>query len=77
MPEVYTEENKLFHKNNTGNSGSSNGRARLTEEDVKNIRLRRKQGENIKTVYQDYKDKLTYGSFSNVWTYQNWKNIIV
>lgn len=77
MPEVYTEENKLFHKNNTGNAGSSNGRARLTEEEVKNIRLRRKNGENIKQVYEDYKNKLTYGSFSNVWTYQNWKNIIV
>lgn len=23
------------------------------------------------------KDKLSYGSFTNVWTYQNWKNIIV
>ena len=77
MPEVYTEENKLFHKNNTGNTGSSNGRARLTEEEVKSIRSRRKNGENIKQVYEDYKNKLTYGSFSNVWTYQNWKNIIV
>ena len=28
-------------------------------------------------VYEDYKDKLTLGSFKNVWTYQNWKNIIV
>ena len=28
-------------------------------------------------VYQDYQDKITYGSFTNVWTYQNWKNIIV
>ena len=77
MPEVYTEENKKFHKNNTANTGSSNGRARLTEQDVKNIRLRRKKGENIRKVYEDYRDKITYGSFTNVWTYQNWKNIIV
>lgn len=69
MPEVYTEENKEFHLHNTGNSGSSNGRARLTEEDVYNIRLRRKNGENRKTVYEDYKDLLTFGSFNNVWTY--------
>lgn len=77
MPEVYTEENKKFHLHNTANKGSKNGRACLTEEDVYNIRLRRKNGENIRKVYEDYKDKLTFGSFSNVWTYQNWKNIVV
>ena len=31
MPEVYTEENKEFHKHNTANSGSQNGRSKLTE----------------------------------------------
>jgi len=31
MPEVYTKENKDFHKHNTGQKGSSNGRAKLTE----------------------------------------------
>lgn len=77
MPEVYTEENKEFHKHNTANNGSKNGRSRLTEEDVQAIRIRRKNGEKLLDVYQDYADKLTYGSFTNVWTYQNWKNIIV
>ena len=77
MPEVYTPENKLFHLHNTGNSGSENGRARLTEQEVYNIRLRRKNGENRNEVYKDYKDKLTFGSFNNVWSYQNWKNIVV
>lgn len=77
MEEVYTPENKRFHAHNTGNKGSKNGRARLNEEDVRTIRLRRKNGENIREVYKDYADKLTYGSFSNVWTYQNWKNIVV
>lgn len=77
MMEVYTEENKEFHKHNTSNAGSQNGRSKITEEDVKNIRIRRKNGENIRIVYEDYADKLTYGSFTNVWTYQNWKNIEV
>ena len=75
--EVYTEENKSFHSRNTGNQGSTNGRSRLTEEEVYNIRLRKKRGEKLKNVYQDYKDKVTYGSFTNVWSYQNWKNITV
>lgn len=77
MPEVYTKENKEYHLHDTANIGSQNSRARLTQQDVKNIRLRRKNGENMSKVYEDYKDKLTKGSFSNVWTYQNWKNIIV
>ena len=77
MPEVYTEENKKFHKNNTANKGSKNGRSKLTEEDVKNIRLRKKNGESLSQVYLTYSDKLTYKSFANVWSYRNWKNIII
>ena len=77
MEEVYTPENKEFHKHNTANKGSKNGRSRLTEDEVRDIRIRRKQGEILSEVYKDYQDKITYGSFTNVWTYQNWKNIIV
>ena len=77
LPEVYTKENKQFHAHNTANKGSSNGRAKLTESDVRNIRIRRKNGEALQEVYQDYQNKLTLGSFANVWSYQNWKNIVV
>lgn len=77
MMEVYTPENKKYHLCDTANKGSKNGRARLTEEEVKDIRLRRKAGEKLSEVYKDYKDKITKGSFENVWTYQNWKDIIV
>lgn len=77
MEEVYTNENRIFHSHNTSNKGSKNGRSKLTENDVKNIRLRRKNGEKLSIVYKDYSDKLTYKSFTNVWTYQNWKDIIV
>ena len=77
MEEVYTPEIKEFHRHNTANKGSKNGRSRLTETDVRNIRIRRKNGEKLLDVYQDYQDKITYGSFTNVWTYQNWKNIVV
>ena len=63
-----TEENRNFHKHNSGNRGSGNGRAKLTEQDVYNIRLRlrRKNGETLSEVYEDYKDLLTKGSFINV-----------
>lgn len=77
MEEVYTPENKLFHAHNTANKGSKNGRSKLNEDEVRQIRLRRKNGDKLLDVYQDYSNKLTYKSFTNVWTYQNWKNIIV
>lgn len=77
MPEVYTKENKDFHLHNTSNSGSKNGRSKLTEEDVRILRTRKKNGESLSEVYKDYQDKLTYKSFENVWSYRNWKNIIV
>lgn len=78
MPEVYTPENKEFHRHNTGQIGSSNGRAKLTEEDVLAIRLRRKNGENMNDVYEDYKyTGMTIRSFQNTWLGYNWKNIKV
>lgn len=66
MMEVYTPENKAFHLHDTANKGSKNGRAILTEEDVRNIRLRKKHGEAKKDVYKDYCKKMTEGSFSCV-----------
>ena len=50
---------------------------KLKKDEVRTIRLRRKNGDNIREVYKDYQDKLTYRSFTNVWTYQYWKNMIV
>ena len=50
MPEVYTEENIKFHVHDTGQKGSENGRALLTEEDVIAIRMRKKQGESCKEI---------------------------
>lgn len=78
MPEVYTKENKEFQRCNTGNTGASNGRSLLTEEDVYNIRLRRKNGEKEKDVYNDYKHTgIKERSFRNTWLGYNWKHIVV
>ena len=66
MPEVYTEENIRYHKEHTANPGTYNGRAKLSEEDVRNIRIRFKNGESIDSIYEDYKDKNTKKSFLNV-----------
>ena len=58
-------------------SGSQNGRAKIKEEDVFSIRLRKKNGETVSEVQKDYEHILTRGSFNNIWYFQNWKNIIV
>lgn len=75
--DVYTEENRnyyLFERNS--HKGSTNGRAILTEQDVYNIRLRKKNGETRKEVHKDY-SYINLNTFSNVWYYQNWKHIVV
>lgn len=77
--DVYTEENRkyyLFQRNS--HPGSTNGRAKLTEEMVIDIRTRRKNGEKLSDVYKDYEyTGITLGSFKNTWSNQNWKNIVI
>ena len=77
--DVYTEENRqyyLFQRNS--HPGSTNGRAKLTEEMVIDIRTRKKNGEKLADVYKDYKSiGITLGSFRNTWYNCNWKNIVV
>lgn len=76
---VYTPENKAYYNyQRNSHPGSSNGRSKLNEQDVFNIRLRKKNGEKLSEVYEDYKHLgITYGSFKNIWNGYNWKNIIV
>ena len=75
MMEVYTKKNKEFHKNNTGLSGENNARTSLKNEDVVLIRNRKNKGEKRKAVYKDFQDKITFGSFTNIWYGYNWKGI--
>lgn len=75
MPEIYTPERIAYHKTHTGNSGSYNGRAKISDDDVRNIRLRVRDNEPIIQIYEDYKEKLTYRSFYNIARGYNWKHI--
>lgn len=73
--DVYTPENKAYYKNDTGSAGETNSRTKLTNEEVANIRVRKKAGEKQADVYEEFKDRLTRGSFRNLWYGYNWKNI--
>lgn len=75
MPEVYTPENREYHKQHTGNPGAYNGRAKVTIDDVKSIKKRKQLGESAKSIWQDYKTKLTYTAFSDIYHGYSWKNI--
>lgn len=77
--DVYTEENRqyyLFQRNS--HPGSSNGNAKLTEEMVKDIRIKKKEGMNRNDVYKEYKfTGITEQSFKQVWCNQSWKTIVI
>ncbi|MCG8399709.1 hypothetical protein LWS67_24790, partial [Bacillus atrophaeus] len=46
--------------------GENNGRAKLTEEDVINIRKAYNNHLKQKDVYEDYKDKISFSYFQNL-----------
>ena len=55
------------------NSGENNNTTKLTEREVLEIRDRIKNGENIKTVYEQYSDKITFSGFQGIYLGRNWK----
>ena len=70
MPEIYENRVSKFH-----GKGENNPNVKVTEEDVKEIRKRKLNGEQRKNVYADYADKLTLSGFQKIWYYKTWKDI--
>ena len=56
--------------------GSSNGRAKLTEEDVIKIRTLYAQGISKANCYKMFKNKITEGGFTRVWSGRTWTHIM-
>lgn len=66
MPEVYTEENKEYHKEKGRyKSGESHPSAKLTDQEVIEIR-KRYVNETATQIWQDYKDVYTLGSLKQI-----------
>lgn len=56
--------------------GENNGRALLTEEDVVLIRKAYNNHKRRKDVYKQFKDKITFGTFSAIWDGSIWSHIM-
>ena len=53
----------------------NNGRTKLTNEDVYDIREAYNKHLRRKDVYENYKDRITFGSFARIWDGSTWKGI--
>ena len=56
--------------------GEANGRAKLTENDIKAIRQAYNEHKKQKEVYQNYKDLISFNHFQNIWQGRVWKHIM-
>ena len=75
MPEVFTAENKKIHSSFSNHSGSNNGRAKLSEEDVKRIRyLKEKENYSNSEIYKLY-PQISTTSIRNIINYKTWASI--
>lgn len=56
--------------------GKNNGRAKITEQDVINIRLAYKNHLKQKDIYEQYKHLISFGHFQNIWQGKSWSHIM-
>lgn len=74
MPEVFTEENKKLHSS-LARRGQKNGNAKLTIEDIKNIRNEYENKKiNLKELYSHY-PLVSHTTIRDIINYKTWKNI--
>jgi group I intron endonuclease len=71
------ENKQIKHKKYNEQDGTKNSSSKLNEEEVLDIRTKKKNNLRFKDVYKDYSDKITKSCFSNAWTGKTYKNIIV
>ena len=70
-----TEGGDDYFGNNRIHLGESNGRALLTEEDVKYIRECYNAHIPFREIYVEYQNKISKRGLQKVWWFETWKNI--
>jgi group I intron endonuclease len=82
--ELISELKTLTHENGynvtkggdwRNNCGENNNTTILKEQDVIDIRRRIADGENIKTVYESYSNRITFSGFQGTYLGRNWKHL--
>lgn len=58
------------------NSGERNGKAKLTEQDIRDIREAYNNHQLKRNVYELYKDRVGESGFDKIWNWRTWKNIL-
>lgn len=56
--------------------GENNGRTKMTDKDVIFIRQSYSQHKKRKEVYENFKDKITFSAFAQIWDGTTWKHIM-
>ena len=82
--QYYDSYNNGYNETTGGDGGSQkghcqgelNGRAKLTQEDVIQIRIMYNQGRPRQECYELFKDKVSLSAFGMVWRGQTWKHIL-
>lgn len=83
MMEVYTLENRKFHRTHYGTlkypkiKKGPNDRKKLTRKEVREIRIRKNNGELMDDVYEDYKHIVSHRAFKSAWNYESWKEVVI
>lgn len=75
LPEVFTIENIEWHKKHLGELSLVQKNVKMTEADVKEIRRLRRANESRKSIYEQYKDRISFSAFNAIWYNQSWKGV--
>ena len=70
------ESGNKFDGGLTNVIGENNPKAKLTEDDVKKIRKAYTEKKKKKEVYEEFKDKISFGYFQNLWQGRAWSHIM-
>lgn len=72
MPEVFTEEN--IKKHSSKSAGEKNPKAKLTQQQVLDIRKKYKDGTSNQDLYNEY-NFVTHTTIRNIINYKTWKSL--
>ena len=77
VPEIVKKRTqKLLNDPEINKKLASRGAAKISEDDVKNIRTLYAQNKTFAEVYELYKDKLSYSGFQQCWRGKTWPEIM-